>query len=214
MKHARSYECFLLHPPSKATLWFTSRSVERDVEIQSSGLLVTKPLPLRIPLEIPMKSSSPPSPSPVNETCENRCRWCTEKSSRKRRFDAVMRYFSAASRREIPSLEGRPSSSPRCPVTIIHFDRSKRADLLLLLWARLSEERSTEINCAIKKWKGRERGGGRGSTRGEGGVRVCAKLGADVRQGGGEKWVARRVEWLFRLVPSRSYSEKSDEDRK
>lgn len=110
--------------------------------------------------------------------------------------------------------EAFPSSSPRCPVTIIHFDRSKRADLLLLLWARLSEERSTEINCAIKKWKGRGRGGGRGSTRGEGGVRVCAKLGADVIQGGGEKWVARRVEWLFRLVPSRSYSEKSDEDRK
>lgn len=54
--------------------------------------------------------------------------------------------------------EAFPSSSPRCPVTIIHFDRSKRADLLLLLWARLSEERSTEINCAIKKWKGRERG--------------------------------------------------------
>lgn len=158
MKHARSYECFLLHPPSKATLWFTSRSVERDVEIQSSGLLVTKLLPLRIPLEIPMKSSSPPSPSPVNETCENRCRWSTEKSSRKRRFDAVMHYFSAGSRREIPSLEAFPSSSPRCPVTIIHFDRSKRADLLLLLWARLSEERSTEINCAIKKWKGRGRG--------------------------------------------------------
>lgn len=63
--------------------------------------------------------------------------------------------------------EAFPSSSPRCPVTIIHFDRSKRADLLLLLWARLSEERSTEINCAIKKWKGRERGGGSGSTRGE-----------------------------------------------
>lgn len=209
MKHARSYECFLLHPPSKATLWFTSRSVERDVEIQSSGLLVTKPLPLRIPLEIPMKSSSPPSPSPVNETCENRCRWSTEKSSRKRRFDALLFGWIQA-RDPLIGGEAFPSSSPRCPVTIIHFDRSKRADLLLLLWARLSEERSTEINCAIKKWKGR----GRRSTRGEGGVRVCAKLGADVIQGGGEKWVARRVEWLFRLVPSRSYSEKSDEDRK
>lgn len=118
MKHARSYEayegCFLLRPPvkSRPLILLTIRRTRR---LNRRDLLVTKPLPLEIPLEIPLspRLQSPESDTRRMETCCNRrerirC-WHPERNGgnygKKRGLCEIMRYFSAGSLFNIPSLE-------------------------------------------------------------------------------------------------------------